>query len=271
MFAHASKSSLSRLLSLGLGLAAFGFAFIAPSGEAHARDDSDGSSLCYEASDGFPVCIGNTGGGSTGSGGAAGGDRFAGAYAHGDGSWSEVYEDDDGSGYWWVTHNTDGSSTIGDSDGGSANYINGPKLNIDVPGTLKKKPAGTGQKWSGTAQPKPSKVRTGTMTGAGVVASSIPLPTQRGAVPEAKLYMVGTGKCDAAIVVSKDGKLVSGIGVKKMQAGITKIPVRLPSAAGTYKLDLVGEQGCFGGKGSVEVKVTQPRVVIPGIIAATKK
>ena len=264
----ASKSSLSRLLSIGLGLAAFGFAFIAPSRDAHARDDADGSSLCYEASDGFPVCIGSTGGGgSSGSGGASGGDRFVGAYVHDDGSWSEVYNDDDGSGYWWVTHNSDGSSTIGDTMGGSANYITGPKFSVSVPGALKDKPAGSGQAWSGPAKPKPSKTRTGTLTGAGVVASSIQLPTQRGAIPEAKLYYVGTGKCDVGVVVSKDGKLVSSGGVKKMQAGITKIPVPLPAVAGTYKLDLVGEQGCFGGRGSVEVKVTSPRIVIPNLSA----
>ena len=264
----ASKSSLSRLLSFGIGLAAFGFAFIAPSRDAHARDDADGSSLCYEASDGYPVCIGSTGGGGsgTGSGGASGGDRFVGAYVHDDGSWSEVYNDDDGSGYWWVTHNSDGSSTIGDAMGGSANYITGPKFDVSVPGALKKRPAGSGKPWSGPAKPKPSTARTGTLTGAGAVASSIPLPTARGATPEAKLYFVGTGKCDVGVVVSKHGKLGSGVGVKRMQAGLTKIPVRLPSAAGTYKVDLVGEQGCFGGKGSVEVKVTSPRIAIPGVI-----
>ena len=258
-----SKSSLSRLLSIGLGLAAFGFAFIAPSKDAQARDDSNGDTLCYEASDGFPVCIGSTGGGGLGSGGATGGDRFVGAYANDDGSWSEIYNDNEG--YWWVTHNPDGSSTIGDDHGGGASYITGPKITVNVPGTLKSKPAGTGNAWSGPAKPKPSTQRTGSFTAAGVVAASIPLPTQRGAYPEAKLYMIGNGKCDAAIAVSKDGKLVAGMGVKKLYAGITKIPVRLPLAAGTYKLDLIGEQGCPGNKASVEVKVTQPRIVLPFI------
>jgi len=266
MFALGSKSSLSRVLSFGLGLAAFGAALVAPSGEAHARDSSDPDSLCYEASDGYPVCIGSTGGGGvTTSGGATGGDRFVGAYDHGDGSWSEVYSDDDGSGYWWVTHNADGSSTIGDTNGGGASYITGPKLTVNVPGTLKKKPSGTGASWSGPAKPKPSTQKTGTLMGAGVLESAIPLPTQRGAYPEAKLYMNGNGKCDVAIVVSKDGKLVSGLGVKKMYASITKIPVRLPSAAGTYTIDLIGEQGCSGKKASVDVKVLPSRLVLPGL------
>jgi hypothetical protein len=198
-------------------------------------------------------------------GGGGGPSTFLGAFASdngGNGGWVEFYSDDEGE--WWVEHHANGDSQVGwDMGGPGASYINGPKFSSNKEGTYhdKKRPTLSGVKKTG---PKRSylaaKAAAAKQTAklAGMTAAPVARVSSFGSF--ASLSLAGSGQCKAAFVVTKNGQFVSSTGIIPVAFPSTR-SVLLPSAAGTYNVEVRGKDGCLNQNRSAAVAVQPLRAL----------
>lgn len=237
-------------------------AAVAVSTSHEARADYNQSAvICTESSQGFPVCYG-----TVGESGSDGPSSLAYSAWLPNGGWTEVYDDGD----WWVDHNPDGSVTVGFDDlgGGSASYINGPKLPA-VPGNYQNKekpskaskPVSSKPKHNFAALKSAALSKTGSFVSLTPANAKVVVGQNQTAAPSVDVTFAGTGQCKAFLLVKKDGQLVSSSA--QPFSFPAKKPVALPKTPGKYTIELRGGPGCMGLTRSTEVAVQAELVRLP--------
>ncbi len=236
-------------------------ASLAVAGTAAARDEVDPNNCVPDPTGGLSAVICTIG--SSGSPSS-----FLGSFAsdnNGKGGWVEFYSDDEGE--WWVEHHADGGTQVGWDVGGFGQNIAGPKLDFGTPeGKYAQKPR-PGLKGALTTVPKRSfaavKAAATTKT-ATINLLSAPLKayTLTSGTP-VEISLGGSGQCKAAIIVQRNGQLVSSTGIVQVSFP-SKRTVQLPSTPGNYTVSIRGKNGCLDQVRTANVTLeTARRVAFP--------